>query len=119
MTAVEVLQLLPATNAIVVKPDVDCRDIMTYLITGDGEASGVPSPNLEILHLTPKEDEEVELIKTFLRLHQKNVQENASALVRPLKRLLLPQNILDMLEVDALLEGYSREAVHLAVPSKV
>ncbi|KAG8931062.1 hypothetical protein FRC00_000907 [Tulasnella sp. 408] len=104
ITAAEVLQLLPATKAIVVKPNVNCQDIITYLITGDGEASGVPCPDLEILHMTPKEDE-VELIKTFLRLHQKNVQESGSALVRPLKLLLLPQNILDMLEVEGLLEA--------------
>ncbi|KAG9050169.1 hypothetical protein FS837_007283 [Tulasnella sp. UAMH 9824] len=105
ITAAEVLQLLPSTNAIAVKPDVDCQNIMTYLITGDGEASGFPCPDLEILNLTPKKDEEVELIKTFLRLHQKSVQESAGAPVRPLKRLLLPQNILDILEIDGLLEG--------------
>ncbi|KAG8911695.1 hypothetical protein FRC00_005988 [Tulasnella sp. 408] len=103
--AVEVLRLLPSTKMIVVDPDVNCQAIMKYLITEDGEAPGLPCPDLESLRLAPKEDAEVELVRTFLRLHQKNVQEKAGTLVRPLKRVLLPQDILDRLESDGLLEG--------------
>ncbi|KAG9045678.1 hypothetical protein FS837_005862 [Tulasnella sp. UAMH 9824] len=105
ITAVEVLRNLPSTKAIVVEPDVDCQDIMEYLITGDGEAAGLSCPELESLRLTPKEDSEVELLQNFLRLHQKNVWDRAGTLAWPLKRVILPQAILDRLEDDGLLEG--------------
>ncbi|KIO19990.1 hypothetical protein M407DRAFT_221762 [Tulasnella calospora MUT 4182] len=105
ITPPEVLRLLPSANLIVCEQGVDCQEVMRFLITGDGEGFGLPCPQLESLRLSPEEDSEVELIRDFLRLHHKNAQEKADTLVRPLKSLFLPQNILDRLEAERLLEG--------------